>query len=113
MQNVSTTAEYFSTLGERLVKENIGKLDATFQFELSGDGGGTWHVTFGGGEMTVTEGAHTAPTTTLMMDAGDYIKMVNGEIDGRMAALTRKLKLKGSKIKARKLDKIIPPNKKK
>src|SRR5262249_45533113 len=44
MVQVSSVKEYFETLPQRFQAEAAKTIQAVFQFELSGDGGGTFHV---------------------------------------------------------------------
>ena len=108
---ISSVQDYFDTLDNRFVSSAAKGVNAIYQFELSGDGGGIWHVVVNDGSYEAIEGAHDSPTTTFTMDAGNYVKMVNGELNGRVAALTRKLKVTGNRVMAFKLQKILPPNK--
>ncbi|MFT4974869.1 MAG: hypothetical protein ACI8S6_000752, partial [Myxococcota bacterium] len=41
---VSSCQEYFDTLDTRFVQTASKGVDAIYQFNLSGDGGGVWHV---------------------------------------------------------------------
>lgn len=108
---VSTCAEYFAKLDERLVASEAAGVNAVFQYNLTGAGGGDWYVTFTDGVMTVTEGNHEKPSVAYTMDAENYIKMANGDLDGTKAYMMRKLKVKGNLATAQKLKKILPPAK--
>ena len=108
---VSSVQEYFATLGERFVADASAGVQCVFQYELSGETGGTWHVVVDDGSFEVIEGAHESPTTTLKMKDADYVKMVNGALAGPMAFMTGKLRVKGSIPIARKMESIFPPNK--
>ena len=108
---VSNCEEYFATLQDRLVADAASDVNAVYQYNLTGDGGGEWHVKFENGQMSVEKGAHEKPSVTYTMDAKNYIDMANGDLDGTKAYLTRKLKVKGSLALAQKLKKILPPSK--
>jgi len=105
---VSSVKEYFDTLGDRFVAEKAKGMDTIYQFELSGDEGGTYHVHVKEGAMTVVEGAHDKPTSTLKMSGEDYVKMTNGEINGQMAYMKGKMKISGSIPMAMKMKNIFP-----
>ena len=62
--------------------------------------------------LTVREGPCDAPKVTIMMDASEYVQMVNGDLDGTRAYMTRKLKVKGSIPMAQKMKKFLPARKK-
>lgn len=105
---VTTVKEYFETLPRRFQAQNAGGIDAIFQFELSGDGGGTYHVVVKDGAMTVIEGAHASPTVVLKMTGDEYVKMANGKLDGRMAFMSGKMKVSGQIPMAMKMQQILP-----
>jgi putative sterol carrier protein len=108
---VSSIKEYFDTLDQRFLPAGAKGVDATFQFELGGDGGGTFHVVVKDGGFSWHEGTATAPTSTIKMEAGNYIKMVNGELNGTMAFMKGQLKVSGNMMLAQKMQAIFPPNK--
>ena len=108
---VENAKHYFDTLADRFIPAGAKGLNATFQFELSGDGGGTWHVTVADGTMSVSEGAHATPTATIKMKAEDYVQMVNGKLNGTMAFMKGQMKVTGNMMLAQKMQAIFPPNK--
>jgi putative sterol carrier protein len=108
---VSSVKEYFDTLPQRFVATAAKGVKAIYQFELSGDGGGTYHVTIDDGAMTVTEGAAEKPSTTLKMTGADYVDMVNGKLSGTMAFMKGKLKVSGNVMLAQKMQAFLPPEK--
>ncbi|MDB4968909.1 MAG: sterol-binding protein [Myxococcales bacterium] len=111
MENVKTVKEYFETLPERFIPEAAKSVEAIFQFELAGDGGGTYHVTVDHGKMAVNTGPHPAPTATLKMNGEDYVKMVNGQLNGAMAFMKGQMKVTGNVLLAQKMQSIFPPKK--
>ncbi len=108
---VSSCQEYFERIQERFVAEGAKGIDATFLFDLAGDDGGQWTVHIKDGACSVEEGATVdEPKVTYMMKAQDYVNMANGELDGRKAFFTRKLKVKGSIPLAQKMKSFLPPS---
>ncbi|MCB9683223.1 MAG: SCP2 sterol-binding domain-containing protein [Alphaproteobacteria bacterium] len=105
---ITSCQEYFDRLGERFVADAAQGVNATFQFELTGDGGGTWHVTVDDGTMAVAPGAHPKPTAVVSAKADDYVKIANGEINGLRAVMSRKMKISGSLVVARKMQHMFP-----
>ena len=106
---VNNIKEYFDTLEQRFVADASKGVNAVFQFELAGDGGGQYHLVVEDGAMHVHEGGHDKPNATIKMSADDYVKMVNGKLNGQMAAMTGKLKVGGNILMARKMQKLFPP----
>lgn len=105
---ISTVQEYFDTLGQRFVKEAAKGVEAVFQFEISGDGGGTWHVAVKDGEMTVGTGPHAKPSAVVTASADDYVKIANGDMNGLRAVMTRRMRISGNLVMARKMQHMLP-----
>jgi putative sterol carrier protein len=112
MQQITSVKDYFDTLSQRFQAGPAKGVKATFQFELSGDGGGTYHVKVEDGTMSCGEGpSPDNANTTIKMKGEDYVKMVNGQISGTMAFLKGQLKIAGDMMLAQKMQQIFPPNK--
>ena len=108
---VSSCQEYFDRIQERFISEGAQGIDATFLFDLAGDDGGQWTVHVKDGACTVDAGATVdKPKVTYIMKAQDYVDMANGELDGRKAYFTRKLKVKGNVGLAQKMKNFLPPS---
>ena len=104
---VSSVEEYFSTLGDRFNAAGASGVNAVYQFEL-GDAG-TWHVAGTDGAMEAPkQEAYEKPTTTIKMTGENFVKMSNGELNGQMAYMTGKMKIKGSIPMAMKMKNIFP-----
>jgi putative sterol carrier protein len=111
VMQVTSVKQYFETLPERFVSEAAKGVTATYQFEIGGEGGGTFTVKVTDGTMQVTEGATESPSTTIKMQAADYIEMVNGKLSGTMAFMKGKLKVTGNVMLAQKMQAFLPPSK--
>jgi len=105
---VDTVQGYFDTLQERFVASASTGVEAVFQFEISGDGGGTWHAVVNDGKLDVLDGAHEKPTAVVTSNAKDYLKICNGDMNGLRAVMTRKMKVAGNLVLARKMQKMFP-----
>jgi len=79
----------------RFNKEAAKGLNAVYQFDLSGDGGGKWHVIINNDSCQVNEGAAASPSITISMTAQDYLDMLSGKLNGQMAFMTGKLRIAG------------------
>jgi len=108
---VTSVQNYFDTLSERFQANASKGVKAVFQFELSGDGGGTYHVSVDDGKMEVVQGPAPAPSATIKMKGEDYVKMVNGQLSGTMAFMKGQMKIAGNVMLAQKMQAIFPPNK--
>lgn len=109
MPRVSSCKEYFDTVPERFVADKAKGVEATYTFELEGDGGGTWTVSVKDGAVSVQEGSVDQPSVTYKMKAKDYVDLANGDLGGVKAVMTRKLKVKGSVALAKKMNDFLPP----
>ncbi len=85
----------FEMMPSRFNKEAARGLNAVFQFDLGGDGGGKWHVLIQNDQCQVKEGAHPSPNITISMTAQDYLDMLAGKLNGQMAFMSGKLRISG------------------
>lgn len=103
-----TVKDYFDTLGDRFQADAAKGVTAIYQFEIAGDGGGTWHVKVDDGTMEVAEGPADNPSAVVTSKAKDYIKICNGDMNGLRAVMTRKMKISGNLVVARKMQHMFP-----
>jgi putative sterol carrier protein len=105
---VDTIQGYFDTLSDRFVVDASKGVEAIYQFEISGDGGGTWHVKVNDGALEVCDGTHESPSAVVSSSADNYLKICNGDMNGLRAVMTRKMKIDGNLVLARKMQKMFP-----
>lgn len=105
---VASAEEYFDTLPARFEPAGSRGVDAVFQWKLSGDESIDRYVVVRDGKMDLHTGEHQSPTVTIAMDAGDYVRMVNREIDGAWAFTSGRAKLSGSIPLAMRMRQIFP-----
>ena len=101
-----TCAEFFGALQESIDPEKIKGIDATYQWDITGDGGGKWYAKFSEGSAEVSEGEAENPNITLTVEAQNWMDIVNGKLNGQTAFLTGKLKIQGDMTLAMKLQSI-------
>ena len=84
------------------------KINSSYQFDLTGDEEGAWVVdlTNADGEY-VKAGTIEEPSVTIAMDSTDFVDLVEGRLNGQMAFMQGKLKLKGDMSLALKLQQIL------
>lgn len=106
---MATIHEIFAALQAKLAENpaKVGSLKASYQFDLTGEGGGTFHANFDGGAHDIGEGASAAPNCTVTMSAADFQSMVAGKLNPTAAFMAGKLKIKGDMGLAMKLQSII------
>jgi putative sterol carrier protein len=90
-----TVKETFDAMASRFRPEKAAGVNATIQYDISGDQGGTWHAVIRDGACTVSDGPAPSPNLTIGMSGQDWLDMVGGKLSGQMAFMSGKLKLKG------------------
>lgn len=85
----------FEMMPSRFKKEAAKGLNAVYQFDLAGEGGGKWHVIINNEQCEVKEGADASPNITISMSAQDYLDMVTGKLNGQVAFMSGKLRISG------------------
>lgn len=105
---IASAAEYFDTLDQRFVPSAARGVRAVFQWELTGEGGMTRHVVLDDGAMTLHDGAHPSPTVTINIPAADYVRVCNGDLDGKRAFTIGGGKVSGPLRLAMQMKSIFP-----
>ena len=90
-----TVKETFDAMAGRFRAEKAAGVNATIQYDITGDQGGTWNAVIKDGTCAVNPGTAAAPSLTLSMSSQDWLDMVGGKLSGQMAFMSGKLKLKG------------------
>ncbi len=85
----------FDAMPSRFNKDAAKGLNAVYQFDLSGEGGGKWQVMIKDQTVEVKEGQHPSPNITISMTAQDYLDMVAGKLNGQVAFMSGKLRIAG------------------
>lgn len=90
-----TVKETFDVMPSRFKPDKAAGVNAVIQYEITGEGGGTWHATIKDGKCAVSTGPAANPNLTLTMSGQDWLDMLAGKLSGQMAFMSGKLKLKG------------------
>ena len=85
----------------------VAKINAIYQFNISGPEGGSWSVdcTQPGGKVEAGS-APNAKCTVAAVD-NDFLNIVNGKLNAQMAFMSGKLKIQGDMGLAMKLQQIL------
>lgn len=105
---VTSVADYFDTLHERFAPSASKGVDAVFEWEITGDEGGTWHAIVKEQKMELRTGEHDKPTLRLVVRAEDYVPLVNGKLNSAKLFTSGKAKVKGNIRMAMKMKGIFP-----
>ncbi|NXG81685.1 HSDL2 protein, partial [Stercorarius parasiticus] len=105
---LSPVAETFRVIQGAMSEEYVRTTQGVFQFELSGEEGGTWYIdlkTKGG-----SAGFGKPPVTAdvvMSMSSADFVKMFTGKLKPTLAFMSGKLRIKGNMTLAIKLEKML------
>ena len=101
-----TPAEYFEGLKGKLTADKAQAIGAVYQFNVTGDDGGTWVMDLTKDADFVSEGAGDAQCT-ITVTSSDFIDMVQGRLPGPQAFMMGKLKIEGNMGLAMKLSSVL------
>ncbi len=87
--------------------EKGGQLNASYLFDMVGEGGGQWWVSIEGGECTSGEGLPEHADCTFRTSPAHWMDLQTKELNPLWALLSRRLRLKGKMGLAMKLDKLF------
>jgi putative sterol carrier protein len=93
----------FDALMSRFKADKAAGTNAVIQYNIRGNGGGTWHVVIDRGSCTVNTGPAASPQLILEISAHDWLDMSAGKKSGPVLFISGKLKLKGDMALAGKL----------
>lgn len=100
---MATVKETFEAMAGRFRADKATGANAVIQYDISGEGGGTWNAVIRDGACTVGSGPATNPNLTLTIAAQDWLDMLSGKQSGQMLFMSGKLKIKGDMGLAMKL----------
>ncbi len=85
----------------------VSKINAVYQFNITGPGGGQWAVDCTRPGGAVTAGPTAAAKCTVSCADADFLNIVNGKLNAQMAFMSGKLKIQGDMGLAMKLTQIL------
>jgi putative sterol carrier protein len=94
---------WFDSLPGRFQGSRAGSMDAVFQYDISGEGGGQWFLTIKDKAITVNEGLAPNPRLTIIVSAEDYLRVVNRKADPVSLYEMGRVRLIGSEYLAEQL----------
>jgi putative sterol carrier protein len=90
-----TVKETFDAMPSRFRADKATGTNAVIQYDIGGEGGGTWHALIKDGACAVAEGPGQNPNLTLQISGQDWLDMLSGKQSGQMLFMSGKLKVKG------------------
>ena len=100
-------AGIFSTMINRFDPSKAEGVNATIQFDLSGDNGGSYWLRIADGKAETGVGQSENPRMTLKAKADDFVGMLNGSMNPMQAFMMGKVKIQGDTNLAMKLMPLI------
>ena len=100
--------EVFARMPEAFNPDAAQGLDVVFQYVITGDNGGNWHVIIKDGACQVLEGNHDSPSVTLTMSAETWLGLVNKELNGMQAFMAGQLRATGDIMLAQRVEQLFP-----
>jgi predicted lipid carrier protein YhbT len=85
----------------------VTKINAVYQFNISGAAGGQWAVDCATPGGAVTEGPSQSARCTVNCTDADFLSIVNGKLNPQMAFMMGKLKIQGDMGLALKLAQLL------
>jgi putative sterol carrier protein len=104
----TTVKELFDSLPSKLDKDAAEDLDVVYQFDLGGAQSGQYQLLVKNGTCVVKEGTHADPHVTISMTGEDCIKVLNGQLNGAVMAMSGRLQISGDLGVAMQLKSLFP-----
>jgi 3-hydroxybutyryl-CoA dehydratase len=105
---LTSVKEVFDKMPEVFNANAAQGLDVVFQYEITGDNGGSWNVVVKDGACQVNEGTHASPSVTLTMSGDTWLGIVNKQTNGMQAFMTGQLKASGDIMLAQRIEQLFP-----
>ncbi|MFO7600110.1 MAG: SDR family NAD(P)-dependent oxidoreductase [Candidatus Desulfacyla sp.] len=102
-----TVADVFEGLPKAFQPDKAAGVNVVFQFDISGDAGGSWYATIKDGTCEVTEGTHGSPTTFIKMADNDFVNLITGKLNAMSAFTGGKLRIEGDLMKSQLIEKLF------
>jgi putative sterol carrier protein len=100
--------DVFNGMRESFRADKARGVHLRYQWDLSGPNGGQWWIEVNNGSYKMGRGKIDNPNVTFVATDKTWVDLSNGKVKGSWAFITGRLKVRGSKSDARKLDDIFP-----
>jgi putative sterol carrier protein len=103
----SRIGEVFSRMPELFNPSAAQGIDAVFQFNITGDGGGNWTARIKDGTCQIQEGDHENPSVSLTVSVDTWLAIANKEMSGMEAFMSGRLKVSGDIMLAQRIEQLF------
>ena len=103
MASQAEIAEIFPLMSSRFIPTKAEGVNATIQFNLSGDNGGLFWLKIADGACEAGQGQADSPKMTLKAAADDWYAVSSGKMGAMQAFMSGKIKIEGDMGMAMKL----------
>jgi putative sterol carrier protein len=92
---MSTAQELLSDVIARFRPEAARGVQAVFELDLSGDGGGKWHIKVGAEKCELAAGPAQDPNVSITMSVEDWRKLIARDLDVEQAFYDGRVRVTG------------------
>ena len=104
----STPQDVFEGMRRNFRAEKAKGLHVRYQFSLSGPNGGEWFIDVSDGKFKMGRGRIDNPNVTLITSDKNWVALSKDTLNGTWAFMTGRLKIRGDRALAKKLNEIFP-----
>ncbi len=104
---MSEVEQVLKGLVARFRPEAAGGLRATYQLQLSGNGGGAWHIAIADGKCALQKGAAEKPQVTIAMSEDDFRALIEGRLNAMSAYSEGRVRIGGDLFLAMRLGELF------
>lgn len=104
-----TPADIFEQIRQRVSArpELVDEVAAIFQFDVRGEGGGSWLVDLRNAPGAVRAGGADDADCVIAVDQKDFVGIMTGAVDPQMAFMLGRVKISGNFMLATKLRSLM------
>jgi putative sterol carrier protein len=102
-----TVKKILDSMPQHFNPDAAAGLDAIFQFDISGEEAGQWHLVVKDQQCQILEGSHDGPNVTYSMASNDFVDMMTGKLSGQAAFFSGKLRVSGDLMLAQRLESLF------
>ncbi len=103
-----SAADTFKYMQEHFNGSAAKGVNATLQWDLSGDGGGSWALKIANETCELIEGGVDSPTTRFKLSTDDWLAIATGKLNAINAFMMGKLKVEGDQGLAMRVNSFFP-----